>query len=356
MAALQITHWFNPLVWLAFSRIRAARELACDELALTCAGAAETKPYGRTIVKLLESFGDSLRAPSLAGIVENNQQMKERIAMIANFQRTNRGTGLAATLFLSLGLLTLTEAQPAAAAPPKIVSSSPKNGEANVDPASVKEITVTFDQDMGGGMSWTGGGPAFPNGPEGQRAHWIDKRTCVLPVALEAAHKYRVGINSLSYQNFRNVSGMPAVVTALQFSTSGAPAEDSKPAARPVIVSTSPAVGAKGVDPGITEITVTFDQDMGDGMSWTGGGSEFPATPQGGQAHWRDKRNCVLPVKLQAGHFYRVGINSQSYNNFMSAQGTPAAPSAIYFTTKGANARTSARTRVPRVVRFEPEN
>jgi bla regulator protein BlaR1 len=34
MALLQILHWFNPLVWLAFSRMRVDRELACDALAL----------------------------------------------------------------------------------------------------------------------------------------------------------------------------------------------------------------------------------------------------------------------------------------------------------------------------------
>jgi beta-lactamase regulating signal transducer with metallopeptidase domain len=32
MALLQVVHWFNPLVWFAFSRWRADRELACDAL------------------------------------------------------------------------------------------------------------------------------------------------------------------------------------------------------------------------------------------------------------------------------------------------------------------------------------
>ena len=68
--------------------------------------------------------------------------------------------------------------------------------------------------------------------------------------------------------------------------------------------------------PRSTEITVTFDQEMGGGMSWTGGGPEFPPSPEGQKAQWRDKRTCVLPVKLEAGHFYRVGINSTSYQNF----------------------------------------
>ena len=64
-----------------------------------------------TMVKLLENFGRSLRLPSLAGILEDKQQMKERIIMIAKFHKSNRGLAVAASLFIGLGLLTLTDAQ-----------------------------------------------------------------------------------------------------------------------------------------------------------------------------------------------------------------------------------------------------
>lgn len=106
------------------------------------------------------------------------------------------------------------------------------------------------------------------------------------------------------------------------------------PAGAPRIVATSPANGATGVDPGLTEITVTFDQDMAEGFSWTGGGPQYPKTPQGQRPHWRDRRTCVLPVELEAGHDYRVGINSPSYHNFRSSAGQPVEPSAINFSTK----------------------
>jgi hypothetical protein len=102
----------------------------------------------------------------------------------------------------------------------------------------------------------------------------------------------------------------------------------------PKIVSTQPVNGATGVDPGLTEITVTFDQDMDEGFSWTGGGPECPSSPQGARAHWQDKRTCVLPVALQSGHHYRVGINSPSYRNFRSTGGQPVASSSISFTTR----------------------
>ena len=41
---------------------------------------------------------------------------------------------------------------------PQIMETVPKIGATDVDPA-LREITVTFDRDMGGGMSWTGGPP-----------------------------------------------------------------------------------------------------------------------------------------------------------------------------------------------------
>jgi beta-lactamase regulating signal transducer with metallopeptidase domain len=364
MTALQILHWFNPLVWLAFHRMRVDRELACDALALSYAKEEENQPYGRTIIKLLEGFGCSAWAPSLAGTVENKNQLKERISMIAKFRKTSQGPALAGVLFITLGLVTLTDAQTSskssarkapAGRPPNIVATSPEVGATDVAPG-LKEITVTFDEEMGGGMSWTGDGPEYPPVPEGRKAQWRDKRTCVLPVKLQAGHLYRLGINSQSYQNFRSATGVPAIPSAIYFTTQGASEDLKRQISPPTIVSSSPAKGATDVVPGLTEITVTFDQDMGGGMSWTGGGPEYPPVPEGQKAQWRDKRTCVLPVQLQAGRFYRVGINSMSYLNFASAHGIAVEPSAIYFTTQGASEAVKAKARMPKAVKLEPPN
>ena len=64
VTALQIVHWFNPLVWLGFARLRADRELACDELALVRAGESEGISYGQTIIKLLEGLGRPATIPT----------------------------------------------------------------------------------------------------------------------------------------------------------------------------------------------------------------------------------------------------------------------------------------------------
>jgi bla regulator protein BlaR1 len=110
MLGLQIVHWFNPLVWLALCRLRSNRELACDALALSCMRSGGNESYGLTIVKLLEGFGQPVWGPNLAGILENKQQMKERIIMIAKFHKTDRGIALAVLLLAGLALGTLTDA------------------------------------------------------------------------------------------------------------------------------------------------------------------------------------------------------------------------------------------------------
>jgi len=218
--------------------------------------------------------------------------------------------------------------------PPKILSTSPAVGAKDVDPATA-EITVTFDRDMQGGMSWTGGPPQFPPIPDGARGVWRDKRTCALPVKLEAGHFYRVGINSTSFQNFKSADGVPARPSAIYFTTRGAGAAQAAMTQKPEIVSMEPANGAAGVDSGLKELRVTFNMPMGGGFSWCGGGPNFPEIPQGQRPSWsEDHRTCILPVKLKSGWEYQLGLNSPSAKNFQSEGGVPLEPVVYSWTTK----------------------
>jgi beta-lactamase regulating signal transducer with metallopeptidase domain len=82
--AVRALHWFNPLVWLAVARIQEERELACDELTLSCLHPQERLGYGRTILKLVEHFRSAGAVPALVGIVNQKQQMRRRLLMIRN--------------------------------------------------------------------------------------------------------------------------------------------------------------------------------------------------------------------------------------------------------------------------------
>jgi len=111
MSLLQVLHWFNPFVWLAFYRMQSDRELACDALVLSYTRSGESKEYGRTIVRLLERFSYPQRLPSMAGISENKSQLKRRIKMIANYRKNTRTHWAGGMLLLAaLACVVLTNA------------------------------------------------------------------------------------------------------------------------------------------------------------------------------------------------------------------------------------------------------
>lgn len=111
VTALQILHWFNPLIWFGFARLRADRELACDELTLLRAGERVGTSYGKTVIKLLEGLSRPAAIPGLVGILEDRKQMRRRISMIANFRKPGRWSALAVLLVAGVALTALTDAQ-----------------------------------------------------------------------------------------------------------------------------------------------------------------------------------------------------------------------------------------------------
>jgi len=83
VALLQVLHWFNPVLWLAWARMRADRELATDALALAHVRESDHAPYGETILKVLEGLTGERALPGLVGIAENKNQIKERLIAIS---------------------------------------------------------------------------------------------------------------------------------------------------------------------------------------------------------------------------------------------------------------------------------
>ena len=87
IALLQILHWFNPVLWFAFRRMRIDREPATDALVLSRTGEAEKERYGLMLIKLLEHFNQRHSLPTLVGILEDKDQFKRRFSLIARFTR-----------------------------------------------------------------------------------------------------------------------------------------------------------------------------------------------------------------------------------------------------------------------------
>jgi RNA polymerase sigma factor (sigma-70 family) len=119
------------------------------------------------------------------------------------------------------------ETKPAAELPADfpafVVETQPKLGATDVDPATVKEIRVTFSKPMmDKSWSWTQGNVyAFPasTGP----IHYLpDQRTCVMPVKLEPGKTYVMGINGGRFENFKAKDGRPSLHYGLAFRTRAA--------------------------------------------------------------------------------------------------------------------------------------
>jgi len=112
-------------------------------------------------------------------------------------------------------------------------------------------------------------------------------------------------------------------------------AAESGPARRaPRVVATLPRAGDDAVDPGVSEVFVQFDQDMSrESYSWVqSGAGDFPEKT--GSPRFVTARTCMLPVKLQPGRSYWIGINHGRFVSFVSTSGAQAETFVLEFKTK----------------------
>jgi len=149
MVILQILHWFNPLVWLAFARMRADRELACDGLVLSTMDTGQSQAYGRTLVNLFKGFSRPRFVPGIAGILENKSLLKRRITMIARFKKGSyRWSALAVVLLAVLACVALTNARAASQAESKEPTILAKEFVELLVEGQFSKATENFDATM----------------------------------------------------------------------------------------------------------------------------------------------------------------------------------------------------------------
>ena len=112
VSVLQAIHWFNPVLWFAFARMRTDRESACDALAIRLSlGEDGARDYGRTIIRLLERAARPGFVPGLVGVNESRSDMKRRVQQIAAFRFPSRWSLLALIPATVIALTMLTDAQ-----------------------------------------------------------------------------------------------------------------------------------------------------------------------------------------------------------------------------------------------------
>jgi TonB family protein len=109
LSIMQIIHWFNPLVWLAFYQTRVDQETACDASVLSRLDHSRSTDYANAIIGFLEKFRQNRPLPALAGILETKSQTKRRIVMITDYKSFSRKkTVVAFALLICFCFISLT--------------------------------------------------------------------------------------------------------------------------------------------------------------------------------------------------------------------------------------------------------
>ena len=98
---LRAVNWFNPVLHIAFAKMREDCELACDASVLAAIGEGARRGYGNTIVTVMQTKPGAKNLPGAAGF--SGGFCKRRIVMIANGKR--KVPLILATLVLVTALL-----------------------------------------------------------------------------------------------------------------------------------------------------------------------------------------------------------------------------------------------------------
>lgn len=126
---LQAMHWFNPLLWFAFARMRADREAACDAQVLLIDAVDRRAEYGGALLKLQGMTTSQPLSLGFVGIFERAAEMKSRIRMISNHRPASSAShvagGVLCALLLFLGSTHAEDPQP------EPVKTTPQSTPAN---------------------------------------------------------------------------------------------------------------------------------------------------------------------------------------------------------------------------------
>ncbi|AZV56854.1 M56 family metallopeptidase [Clostridium sp. AWRP] len=106
---LEIIHWFNPIIWFAFSRMKEDSELACDAYVLSYLNKKEQKEYGETIIELAKFVSGIKLIPGTSGMIKRKSNVKRRIIMIKKFKKnTFKWIGVPVSILAAICMVGIT--------------------------------------------------------------------------------------------------------------------------------------------------------------------------------------------------------------------------------------------------------
>lgn len=112
MVLIQALHWFNPIIWYSFYKMREDCEVACDAYVLLHLKPADHKKYGETIINFIRLISKPYWIPVTTSMVSSKSGIKRRIKMITTFKKNAyRWSLVAISLLLLVGCVGLTDSK-----------------------------------------------------------------------------------------------------------------------------------------------------------------------------------------------------------------------------------------------------
>lgn len=142
--ALNIVHWFNPLVWLVFALMRRDIEVLCDAHVFRSLPGSERGDYARTLLQLAGPVQTPKLAPAL---FISKANVKRRIVMVLkNRTKSALFTAVALLLTTAVAVTGCTAAMEQAAEPEAVeasytISSAPAEASYTVSSAPIPSPT-----------------------------------------------------------------------------------------------------------------------------------------------------------------------------------------------------------------------
>ncbi|PZE21566.1 BlaR1 family beta-lactam sensor/signal transducer [Paenibacillus xerothermodurans] len=110
IVAFQLIYWYNPLVWLAFRKMRLDREIACDTAVLQSLDDHCHVEYGNTIINFADRASRSINFSLASQLVSPKGHIKTRIEMIVSFQAESKRLRLkSVAVFMLTGVFIISQ-------------------------------------------------------------------------------------------------------------------------------------------------------------------------------------------------------------------------------------------------------
>lgn len=102
-----VCFWWNPVIWLAQRKLRAAEEICCDEMVVSSLN-SKPKYYANTLFSIVEFLAHpDVRPPAMASEINSGGSLERRFLMIVSNEAKRLTTGRMQLLVLLLALIVL---------------------------------------------------------------------------------------------------------------------------------------------------------------------------------------------------------------------------------------------------------